>query len=176
RGTHQGKWVYPLGDRCVLGRSLDCDIHDLFQHTSAVSRIHAQIERDGRQYVVEDRDSRNGTFVNDKKVTGKQLLRNSDRIPIFDVELTFYEQDPAEAAAEPASTILLAPLEELPDRPRAITRLPVAAPAPAGNLPGYSAERLRTLAQMLQRLGRSLDVDQTLRELLSGLFAIFPQA
>ena len=176
RGTHQGKWVYPLGDRCVLGRSLECDIHDVFEHTSAVSRFHAQIERDGRRYVVEDRGSRNGTFVNDKKVTGKQPLRNGDRITIFDVQLTFYEQDPAEAAAEPSSTVLLPPLEELPDRPREITRLPVAAPAPAGNLPGYSAERLRMLAQMLQRLGRSLDIDQTLRELLSGLFAIFPQA
>src|SRR5262249_60702246 len=44
------------------------------------------------------------------------------------------------------------------------------------HLPDYSAEQSRALAQMLQRLGRSLDIDATLHELLDGLFSIFPQA
>jgi serine phosphatase RsbU (regulator of sigma subunit) len=41
---------------------------------------------------------------------------------------------------------------------------------------GYHGEKLRALAKMLQRLGRSLDVNETLGELLKGLFAIFTQA
>jgi serine phosphatase RsbU (regulator of sigma subunit) len=176
RGTHQGKWVYPLENRCVLGRSLECDIHDLFKNTSAVSRFHAQIDYDGKQFVIEDKGSRNGTLVNDQRIAGKQTLRNGDRITICDVELTFHEEGPSDAPGKPSSTIVLPDLDEGPDRQRAITSRPVSAPAPGANLPGYSATRLRALAQMLQHLGRSLDVDQTLRELLAGLFDIFPQA
>src|SRR5262249_46698666 len=41
---------------------------------------------------------------------------------------------------------------------------------------GDSSEKFRALVQMLKRLGRSLDIDATLRELLDGLFAIFPQS
>jgi serine phosphatase RsbU (regulator of sigma subunit) len=173
RGTHQGKWIYPLEGRCRLGRSPECDICDLFQRTSAVSRVHAQIDKDGQRFTIEDQGSRNGTSVNGKRLVKKTALRNGDRITICDVELTFYESDPAEPAAEP-STHILTEREERPERPGAITSRPVAAPSPATNL--SSPERLRALAQMLQRLGKSLDVEQTLRELLSGLFVIFPLA
>jgi serine phosphatase RsbU (regulator of sigma subunit) len=41
---------------------------------------------------------------------------------------------------------------------------------------GFSGEQMRALAKMLQRLGRSVDVKETLAELLAGLFAIFAQA
>src|SRR5262249_6094143 len=30
QGSHQGKWVYSLGPRCILGRHIECDIADIF--------------------------------------------------------------------------------------------------------------------------------------------------
>ncbi len=168
RGTHNGQWVFPLGDRCVLGRSPDCDLSEIFAGVPRVSRLHAQIERAGDRYVIEDRSSRHGTLVNDKRLTGKRALASGDRINICDVELTFYE-DPAVASAVAVS------LEEDEPETDLLERVPVTPPAPPP-LAGSSVKQLRGLVQMLRRLGSSLDIDTTLHELLSGLFEIFPQA
>jgi sigma-B regulation protein RsbU (phosphoserine phosphatase) len=47
---------------------------------SEVSREHAEIAVDGETYVLSDRGSRYGTFVNDEPVTGVTELRAGDRI------------------------------------------------------------------------------------------------
>lgn len=47
----------------------------------AVSAHHARIVRDGGQYVVEDLNSTNGTFVNEKKIT-RSVLKENDVITI----------------------------------------------------------------------------------------------
>jgi serine phosphatase RsbU (regulator of sigma subunit) len=180
QGSLQGKWVYPLGRRCVLGRHAECDISDLFNDNTNASRFHAVLETTGGQYFVEDNGSRNGTYLNGKRLTARAPLRSGDRLGIAGVELTFLDEADATAAAlvdptgaarrgrvsyaEPAS----------PSTP--LSSLAVAAPGFSGPVAGYSADKLRALVQMLKRLGRSLDVTATLNELLSGLFAMFPQA
>src|SRR5262249_10951006 len=60
--------------------------------------------------------------------------------------------------------------------PTPLSSLEVAAPGTSVPVTGFSAERLRALINMLKCLGRTLDIDATLNELLGGLFAIFPQA
>src|SRR5262249_62081719 len=60
--------------------------------------------------------------------------------------------------------------------PTPISSLAMAVPDASVTLIGYSEDKLRALVQMLKSLGRSLDIDATLHELLRGLFAIFPQA
>jgi serine phosphatase RsbU (regulator of sigma subunit) len=175
RGTHNSKWVFPLKDCTSLGRHADCDIFDLFKEATGVSRRHAEIRLAGGQYVLEDKGSRNGTLLNGQRLGGAVPLRDGDRIDIGGVELTFCAGD--DPAAEPRGEALDGVLTDEPtDQPRPLSRRAVAAPTPPAELAGYSAEKLRALAHMLQRLGRSLDIDQTLRELLAGLFAIFPQA
>jgi serine phosphatase RsbU (regulator of sigma subunit)/pSer/pThr/pTyr-binding forkhead associated (FHA) protein len=52
---------------------------DLIIRDSRASRTHARISFEGGEYVVEDCDSRHGTFVNGVRVTRK-ALRSSDRI------------------------------------------------------------------------------------------------
>ena len=47
----------------------------------AVSAHHARILRDGAQYVVEDLNSTNGTFVNERKIT-RRVLKANDVITI----------------------------------------------------------------------------------------------
>jgi pSer/pThr/pTyr-binding forkhead associated (FHA) protein len=73
-GSHQGKWVYPLGRRCVLGRTPECDISDVFAGNTTASRLHAVLELVGERYIVEDSGSRNGTYVNGQRVTGRVSL------------------------------------------------------------------------------------------------------
>src|SRR5207253_2367528 len=54
----------------VLGRGEDCDIQ-LQDHS--VSRRHAQIQRSATGYLVNDLQSTNGTFINDRPVTSATM-------------------------------------------------------------------------------------------------------
>jgi serine phosphatase RsbU (regulator of sigma subunit) len=178
QGSHQGKWVYSVGPRCVLGRHPECDIADVFAENNGASRFHALLESVGGRYIVEDKGSRNGTYVNGHRVTGRAPLRSGDRLLIAGVELTFIEEADAAgpAAATPSAGPGLVSFVEPAESPTPLSSLAVAAPGASVAPTGYSAEKLRALVQMLKRLGRSLDIDATLHELLDGLFAIFPQA
>src|ERR1019366_8610959 len=60
----------------VIGRSSECD---LALPQSYVSRNHATITCDGAQFVLEDTQSRHGTFVNGEQVTSR-TLQPGDRI------------------------------------------------------------------------------------------------
>jgi phosphoserine phosphatase RsbU/P len=175
QGSHEGKWIYPVDGRCVLGRHKECDISDIFADNSNVSRFHALLELVGGRYYIEDKGSRNGTFLNGRRLTGREPLHNGDQLGIAGVELTFLEE--AENFREPVR----ANVSEVsfskpaaPETPR--SRLAMTASSPVGPLSGYSGDKLRALVKMLKRLGRSLDIDANLKELLAGLFAIFPQA
>jgi pSer/pThr/pTyr-binding forkhead associated (FHA) protein len=48
----------------------------------AVSRFHAEIYRQGHPFFVEDKNSTNGVFINNIKVSWKQGIQNGDRITV----------------------------------------------------------------------------------------------
>jgi sigma-B regulation protein RsbU (phosphoserine phosphatase) len=83
----------------TIGRRSDCDLHLTGPH---VSRDHAEISLRGNQFVVRDRGSRYGTFVNAEPVVEREL-RNGDRIRLGDLdepELVFLVRE--DVAAEPS--------------------------------------------------------------------------
>ena len=55
---------------------------------SRASRHHARLERKGREFLIIDLDSSNGTFVNGERVRRARLNRG-DRIDVGDAEVTF---------------------------------------------------------------------------------------
>jgi DNA-binding response OmpR family regulator len=69
---------WPL-DRTVtrIGRLAD---NDIVIEDRWVSRYHAEIRREGQQYFVHDLGSKNGTFVNGRRLTGPHLLVDGDQI------------------------------------------------------------------------------------------------
>lgn len=78
---------FPLHDGTnSLGRdpSTDVQIDD-----STVSRRHAVIAIRDDNVIIEDLDSKNGTFVNGAKVTGSAPLADRDTIVLGDVSLVF---------------------------------------------------------------------------------------
>lgn len=77
-GEFRGKSFLLIATRIRLGRSHKCNIH--FEDRT-VSSYHAQIERQDDTWVIKDLSSRNGTLVNDKKITSIQL-NNGDVIRI----------------------------------------------------------------------------------------------
>jgi serine/threonine protein kinase len=62
---------YPIGrDKLLFGRQKTCDVQIM---DSMASREHFVVRRDGSLYTLVDLESRNGTFLNDRKVSERQL-------------------------------------------------------------------------------------------------------
>src|SRR4029077_911937 len=91
QGPRAGDLIPLDGDRFVLGRNPDCGI--VIPATS-VSREHAQILRLQGKYFIEDKQSRNGTFVNNQAINARTALKNNDRIRICDFIAAFLDQPP----------------------------------------------------------------------------------
>jgi DNA-binding winged helix-turn-helix (wHTH) protein len=73
--------------RNLLGRTADCVIR---VEAVSVSREHARIVVDRQDARIEDLNSKNGTFVNGKRVTGSVTLDDGDEIRIGSVPLIFH--------------------------------------------------------------------------------------
>jgi hypothetical protein len=76
---------FALGDRSVIGRLQGSEVE--IQDPGA-SRRHAEIRRDGTDFVVVDLGSTNGTLVNDRPVA-EATLEDGDRITIGRTVLEF---------------------------------------------------------------------------------------
>ena len=91
--------VFPLETRLTIGRGEENDIR--LSH-STVSRSHTLVYMEDGQAVVEDIESRNGTYVNGEQVN-KAVLSSGDVIWVGDVALRFLqenEQDRIDVGAE----------------------------------------------------------------------------
>ncbi|MGF1468148.1 MAG: EAL domain-containing protein [Sandaracinaceae bacterium] len=73
-----------------LGRS---DAADHTIYAREVSGLHAQIERRGHRYLVKDLRSKNGTFVNGKRVEGVRELEDGDILHVASTEFRFGTQE-----------------------------------------------------------------------------------
>jgi hypothetical protein len=66
-------------ERATVGRGEEVDL--ALDEDDEVSRLHAELERIGGQWTVSDDGlSRNGTFVNDERVSGRRRLRDGDEL------------------------------------------------------------------------------------------------
>lgn len=83
--------VFPIGEDgvTVIGRELAAGV--CVSHAS-VSRRHAQIEKQGDHFVIEDLDSLNGTFINDVPIKHR-ALEHGDRVRVGDSQFLFLLHD-----------------------------------------------------------------------------------
>ncbi|MGK7873117.1 MAG: FHA domain-containing protein [Xenococcaceae cyanobacterium] len=100
----------PLVDRCCwkIGRSKD---NNLVIREPWVSRHHAMLQstENGEFYLI-DLGSRNGTFVNGRRVSVPVILHNADRISLGKTKLEFHCPPPARQANESKNSLALDPL------------------------------------------------------------------
>ncbi len=66
-------------DEFVIGRGSDCHI---MLPERQVSRYHIKILHENGRYVLQDLDSKNGTYLNGTQVKGKAVLQDGDEIQI----------------------------------------------------------------------------------------------
>lgn len=67
-----------------IGRSPEAE---LVLGSPRISKLHAEIDANGRGYIVRDLGSRNGTFVNGERVSGERMLAQGDILHIAHREL-----------------------------------------------------------------------------------------
>lgn len=151
---------FELGEGLVhLGRGVQNEIRVL---DTEVSRSHADIEKTPDGYVIVDRNSSNGTFVNGQQIQ-KRTLTNGDQVLVGRTLMLF--ADAAVPVAKPAEQVRL----DAVDRSSIISQLPQEAdrePAPAlisqanvlQTLYRISEEAVRPFASAQQLLQRILDL------------------
>ena len=103
RGAEGDQAIVALDEfeRLTIGRRPGNEI--ALEWDSEVSRVHAALERVGADWVVADDGlSRNGTWVNGERVTGRRRLRNGDVVAVGATALAFVA--PGEAGSQPTAT------------------------------------------------------------------------
>jgi pSer/pThr/pTyr-binding forkhead associated (FHA) protein len=86
--------------KITIGRT---DSNDIQVDNAAVSAHHARIVQDGRYYVIEDLNSTNGTFVNEKRIT-RRVLEENDVITIGKHSLVVLTEKGGAKATSPVIT------------------------------------------------------------------------
>ncbi len=152
-GAESGKSyeLNPAGS--VVGRQAGVEVR---LEGAKVSRRHARVFSDKDGFHVEDLGSSNGTFLNGRKLQAPAALNQMDEIEIGSYRLRFEVAD-----GSPDITI------------RARTS---ANTANAELYQGNAARKLEVILRLSSDLGRSLDVNRLLSQVLDHLFVLFPQA
>jgi pSer/pThr/pTyr-binding forkhead associated (FHA) protein len=99
--------------RITIGRRVGSDIALCWD--GEVSRAHALLEQVGDQWtLVDDGLSSNGSFVNGRRVVGRQRLHQGDRLCFGSTQLLFSDPGPRESEAtrrEPSAAPILTPAQ-----------------------------------------------------------------
>jgi serine phosphatase RsbU (regulator of sigma subunit)/pSer/pThr/pTyr-binding forkhead associated (FHA) protein len=170
KGNNQGQRVALSTDKSVLGRNPDCQV---VISGTAVSREHAQIVYVQGKFYIEDKQSRNGTFVNNQQISGRTLLHEGDRIKICDALFTFHDVGPAKPPlpSEPAD-------EPEPDDSESSSTVEAMVSGVGSNLllETQPSEKLAALIEISSDLRNTLELDPLLPKIVDSLFQLFRQA
>jgi DNA-binding NtrC family response regulator len=88
-GELRGREIDVLSEAITVGKSRSCDV---VLPDESVSRVHAEIRREGESYRLRDRGSTNGSFVGGARVTDA-YLKPGDVLGVGKVQLRFMPRD-----------------------------------------------------------------------------------
>ena len=165
----------------TLGRHPECEVQI---DQGAVSRKHAVISFKDNAYFLEDLSSRNGTFLNEEKISARTRLFDGAKIKICDIYFVFQSpesknyvlQSPATEERKRKSAIL--PSFTLHDDIATHISLQIDASShhPSKGSHVSPDDKLRTLIKVAQTLNESLERDEVLSKVLDISFELFTQA
>jgi len=99
----------PTKERVTIGRSAGNDV--ALQWDTEVSRLHAELERLGDEWTAADDGlSRNGSFVNGQRISGRHRLRDGDVLRVGRTQIAFRVPE----ASESSPTVAAGSRAELP--------------------------------------------------------------
>ncbi len=147
----------------TIGRRIEMDL--AIEWDGEVSGLHAGLECLGGEWTIADDGlSTNGTFVNGKRIRGRQRLRHSDRILLGRTLLAYNASQPS----QPQATVIAGDLPSLQPLSDVQRRVLVALCRPYGN--GTSFASPAPNQQIADELYLSLDA---VKMHLRALFAKF---
>ena len=170
--------------KMVMGRHPDCEI---VIDAGAVSRQHAQIILADDNFYIEDLQSRNGTYVNDRRIEGRKLLCHADSLRICDIGFRFEDDVFLKKQAATArdtgfaidigssQSVVIDDDRDAPSGSKVMTKIEVSDTARM-RLDTNPITKLKAVLEITRSLGRSLSIDDVLPKVLDSLFTIFPQA
>ena len=150
------------GDRLVVGRGVECDVHVLDQR---VSRQHLRLERRGDELWVEDLGSRAGTRLNGRPLAGAAQLADRDVVELSAESRIVVHRHGESITAEATSGTVFRDAASL-----LVQRSDLAATDSAADLRRY-AERLHLVNEVHQALFESPTRDALLEMILDRTFA-----
>ncbi len=181
-----------------MGRHPECEV---ILDNASISRQHAQILESHGSYFLEDMRSRNGTYLNEELIEGRQELKDGDLIRICDatiridlhasasnVNIQTLGETPPLGADGPAgvefdaideSRIFILPDSYVEPEFESASNVRRKAELPRPNDSRTIARpevKLRGIMEIARALGGQLEVDAVLPKLLGTLFNIFPLA
>ena len=159
QGPEVGRKFPLMGDCTVLGRQYDATI---CLTGKAISRQHAQIVLRDSQFLLEDLDSSNGTFLNGIRLKPRAPVPISDHDSLQIGSYVFALRQTPDA---PASI-----------EPTMVVRDKVSASSIRQALAQDPALKLQVVVEITQILGRTLELDPVLDKLLEQLLRLFPLA
>jgi len=149
-------------DEVVIGRSRKCDvsISDRF-----LSRRHARLYRDGDGWRIEDLGSRNGTFVNGRRVERPQLIKPGDVLTMSASRVEVVSSGADDEAVSTDAT--MRPASEVLER----TTTPPLSTEGAGSLAiRRYADRLAIINEVHHALAGPITLDELLDLILDRVF------
>ncbi len=161
------------GDQAVIGRNTECDVP---LDVAAVSRRHAAILCNQGRYFVEDLQSRNGTFLNNLRVTERTPLRDGDELLICDQILRFRGDQGAGLSDESSRAELVDDTTQETGRASVMATLDVSGGSASWRMSAKPEVKLAAMVEISNSLGKTFSVDEILPKLLDSLFKIFLQA
>jgi serine phosphatase RsbU (regulator of sigma subunit)/pSer/pThr/pTyr-binding forkhead associated (FHA) protein len=178
-GPENGKRFELFEGVYVFGRHPDCNI---VVDVGAVSRHHCKVYSHGTEFLIQDLESRNGTFVNDQEIEKAVTLRPGDQVRICDVVFSYHDV-PSSLSSSSATSILdesssRVVLVDDDDQSGSMimSKLDVTSSRGGTQIAASAEAKLNALIQITQSLGQALSLDEVLPQVLDSLFRIFVQA
>ena len=174
------------GDHTAIGRHEKSDLRLV---DGMVSRNHCVISKEGKRFILKDLDSRNGTWVNGRKIKNRRNLRDGDVLQVGPFRIIFQPESHMVRVAIQSQTLDMTPIGGGPFVHKHETESVIK---PIGMITNYLSEtaceidkvptkvrrerlnrNLLTLYKITEELVVRKDLDEMLDYILDQIFEIF---
>jgi phosphoserine phosphatase RsbU/P len=171
----EGVRTFPLkSHETIVGRNHFCD---LLIDSHGVSRRHSRIFSRDDEYFVEDLNSINGTYLNRERVHEPTKLRDGDMIHFYRVSGVFRSDGVPDQVVEHPREVRFEPNIPIESHtPANVVRTNTTTVPQGSSIAGKVEQRLQAVLKVVGSLGRSLNLEEVLSNILDGLFDVFPQS
>ena len=172
--------------RTTIGRSAR---NDLCVEDPFTSRLHAEIRRQGDNFLLTDLGSANGTYLNGARMTAAAQLQDRDRVRIGETEIEYSEKadtaptgsrtsillSDSGAGAVPEATITAESRKSASDLLSSLEAVQRTQIRPAPGQIGYAQDdTLAIISRVSLTLLSPLSLEETLEQVLDCVFAALP--